>query len=72
MKVAILKQILEKLSANPDLASTWLGALLTTLMAVKLDYSKLIGGDPTEIGNAVAAVVTFGVCWLVGKKPSGK
>ena len=70
----ILGKILSNLSASEP-RTTILGVVLAGIVASKLDYSQLIQGDPTQIANAVSAVVIAVLGYytnhakLVGPKP---
>ena len=64
----VVKQIVEKLATNPDTSSTWVGGVLSSVLAAKIDYDKLLGGDPVEVANVVGVVAVWLVCWLIGKK----
>jgi hypothetical protein len=56
IKGTVIGIVLKKLS-DSEPKTTALGATLGGLIAAQIDYSKLLQGDPTQIGNAVAAVV---------------
>ena len=52
----VLRTVIEKVAASEP-RTTALGATLGGLVASKIDYSKLLQGDPAQVGLAVAAVV---------------
>ncbi len=63
--------MLNKLTSNTDKATTVLGAILSAILVSKIDFTKLLSGDHTEIGNAVAAVVVGLLGWFTNKsKPT--
>lgn len=73
VKGAILSRVVSRLADDHDLKATILGAVLAGVVAVKIDYAKLLGGDPNEIGNLVAAVVVALIGYYTNKpKGDGK
>jgi hypothetical protein len=70
----IIAKILSNLAASEP-KTTILGALLAGIVATKIDYSQLLQGDPTQIANAISAVVITVLGYytnhskLVGLKP---
>lgn len=52
----ILGTVVKKIAASEP-RTTILGTVLGGVVLAQIDYGKLLAGDPTQIGNAVAAIV---------------
>lgn len=53
----VLSTVLTKLKESEPV-TTISGATVASVIAANIDYSKLLQGDPTQIGLAIGAVAT--------------
>lgn len=58
--------------ADSEPRTTVAGAALAGLIAAKIDYNKLVQGDPQQIGNAVAAVIVALIGYWTNNRNSRK
>jgi hypothetical protein len=67
-----MKELIDKLLSNPDIASTQMGTLLVILGSVQLDMQKIFQWDPTELSKLASLGLVWGVCYFVGKQKKEK
>ena len=52
----ILGKVLTNLAASEPI-TTFLGALLAAIVALKINYSELLAGDPNQIASLISGIV---------------
>jgi len=57
VNVRIIRSFLRGLATSNDTRTTVLGIVAAALLAAQLDWSKLLHGDPDQIGLAAGALV---------------
>jgi hypothetical protein len=67
VKGKVIQIVLDKLSASEP-RTTLAGAALAAVIATKVDYSKVLQGDPTQLGNLIAAVLVAVIGYFTNHK----
>lgn len=53
---------------NPDNITTFLGVILSSLVAININYIKLFKGDEVELGKMVGAIIIGLNGWLTNRQ----
>jgi hypothetical protein len=56
-KAALIKTALGRVAKDPDTQTTVLGVIAAALISEKLDWGKLLSGDPDQVGTAIGVLV---------------
>jgi len=72
LKALFTKSFLKKLAGDNNSKTTLLGFLAAALLAANVEWSKVLAGEPAEIGQAAAVLIAALWGWFTNRPEKPK